>query len=717
MARPTGTTGVSTVPDGLRHCLRGPWPAALLGVLCFLNTLGNDFAYDDRPLVADNPRIHDLTDLRGLWLRDWWYPRDGDSEADPQRDRLYRPLTLFTFALNYAVSGASPAGYHVVNLALHAAVCLLAWHFAGRLTGDGAIASVMAVLFAVHPVHVEAVANVIGRSELLAALFLLIGLNWLLPRDGVAGPRRALAAALAFLAALTSKEPAVCYPAVALLVLYARHGRGCQSRRWWLMHAACLLLPLLVYLPLRYVALDHRLLGPPPSAALMNPLLTATVEQRVLGAFTVLGHYTRLLIIPARLSCDYGLAIIDPRAGFTGMTLLGTITASAALVGLAGFVRADSVRRQVAVLTALALASYVLISHTVRVLGPAVGERLMYWPSVPILTLGAAGIVQFWRRQCGAGRRLASSARLLALLGVAYVGVLGVRTVVRNRDWYNSLTLAARDVATYPQGAHLNRGYAMELMRQASDLRDPAAQRRQLELADAHLVQALKIEPAYPGALGLRARILAHFGDVAGATACAQSALFLSAYNRDALIALAQLEHPGEDPEQRVAALRVAADEHPDDAGAQLALGTALLDAGQPGAARVPLARAAAALPDNVDALQRLGQAQAVVGRDNEAIETFGRILALRPDDWSAHANVARLLVKRDPAAALQHAKRAHELAPDDLSAASNLAEVYMRTGQRELALELLRQIEQRLPEDGPFRKVVRERIRTVERR
>ena len=245
------------------------------------------------------------------------------------------------------------------------------------------------------------------------------------------------------------------------------------------------------------------------------------------------------------------------------MTLLGVLTAAGALTGVVGFVRGSAVWRRVALLTALALASYALMSNTLWILGPAVGERLIYWPSVPILALAAVGILQFWRQHCGRGGRLESSARVLAILGTSYVAVLGLRTVVRNRDWYDSLTLATRDVSTYPQSAHLNRGYAMELMRQASDLHDPAAQRRALQLADEHLVQALAIEPADPRALGLRARILVHLGDVRGATACVQSARLLDPHNHDALTALAQLEHPGEEPEQRLVALRAAADQRP----------------------------------------------------------------------------------------------------------------------------------------------------------
>lgn len=110
--------------------LLGPWLPTLMGALCLANSLSNRFAYDDHPLIVDNPRIQALTNLRDIWLSDWWYPAQGSSQADPQRDRLYRPLTLFTFALNHAVHELHPTGYHLVNVLLHAATCLLVWHLA-----------------------------------------------------------------------------------------------------------------------------------------------------------------------------------------------------------------------------------------------------------------------------------------------------------------------------------------------------------------------------------------------------------------------------------------------------------------------------------------------------------------------------------------------------------------------------------------------------------
>ena len=193
-----------------------------LGAVCFLNSIANDFVYDDVVIVRDNPRVRALSNFPGIWLSDWWQPQDRDQEVERRhRDRLYRPLTLFTVALNYAFGGLHPSGFHAVNVTLHAIVCLLVWLVVQRLFGDAAVSSCAALLFAVHPVHSEAVANVVGRAEILAALFMLLGLLVLLPVRRVPSWSRVAGAAVLFLAALFSKETAVCYFPVVLIVLHA----------------------------------------------------------------------------------------------------------------------------------------------------------------------------------------------------------------------------------------------------------------------------------------------------------------------------------------------------------------------------------------------------------------------------------------------------------------------------------------------------------------
>jgi Flp pilus assembly protein TadD len=690
----------------------GPWLPSLLAVLCFANSLPNDFAYDDCALVLDNPRIRSLTDTRALWLSDWWQLVENAPEANPQRDRLYRPLTLFTFALNYAVLGYRPAGYHLINVLLHAAVCALVWQFARRLTRDAASATIAAAAFAVHPVHVEAVANVVGRAELLATLFLLGGLLVLGPQ----GTRRTLLAAPFFLAALLAKETAICYPAVALLVLYWLGREQRHGWRWWLAQTAGLLPPLLVYFPLRYVALEHQLLRAEPVAVLMNPIGTATGLARVLAPLTVLGHYVRLLIAPANFSCDYGIAIVDPRQGVTLMTLLGLVTATAIVVGLCGLFHRGTYWPLVTLLTAMVVASYGLISNTVVLIGVALAERFMYWPSVPVLVLVGIGVVEFWRRYCTPGKVLAPSGRLLRVLGILLLAALGVRAVERNLDWASNMSLFGTDVRTHPEGAHLNKSYAVEILRCWRDLGGAESGNAGLKLALRYLNRALEIHPGYADALALRGQVRAQLGGVDGALLDLEAAIQLDPSHRGARQALAQLLYGG-DAETRLAALQARVDEAPEDAGAQHQLGKTLLEYGRTTEARQHLERAVALAPHDVEALRELGKALAVAQKNEQAIALFERVVALDPQDWQAHANLATLLAPRAPQQALEHARRAYQLQPGEPRNAINLAEAYVLNSQVPAAVALYQQVERQLDKDDPLRRVVSQRLAFLRQR
>jgi tetratricopeptide (TPR) repeat protein len=709
-------------PSGAgRRVLLRPWLPAVIGVLCFANIifLGNSFVYDDTYIVRDNPRLRDLSNLKAIWLSDWWHPpNDQAALPNPNRDRLYRPLTLFTYALNYAAGGLWPAGFHLVNVALHALACVLVWHFAQRLFGDAALSTCAALLFAVHPVHCEAVANIVGRAEILCALLLLAGLLILLPPTGTPGFTRALTAGLAFFAALLAKETAVCYPALALLALHARI-RLRPAPRWWLMHTAILLLPLVLYLPLRYVSLEQRLLRTPVTAGLFNPLRMAEPSGRVTGPLTILGHYTRLMIVPSRLSCDYGTAIVDPQAGPNAMTMLGGLTAAGGVAALVGYRRRPrSTWRQMAVATALLAASYVLISNTVLLIGVSLAERLMYWPSVPALLLVAAAVMWVWRNPCAEGRALHRVARLLRVCGILLLVVVGLRTVFRNLAWTSNAELFFTDVATYPQGAHLNKAAAGELIQLSTRIRDEDEYKRRRILAHAehYLIQALQIYPRYPGALRDRGRVHAILGDVEGAIRYFESALQLAPRDTASKEYLARLRGETQTKQARLDELLRQIQQRPDEPAPRKEVGQLLIELARPREALEHVKHAVRLAPEDTAALCLLGQVLMLHHESAEAIDVYEKVLLLDPNDWEAHTNLTALLARRDPAAALQHARQAHRLRPNDLHSNENLAEALAANELYQQALERYDLIRRGFPENHPYRAVIRDRIAELER-
>ena len=132
-----------------------------LALAVYATSLRNGFVYDDVGVILDRPDVQSLSNWKQL-LTSGWRP-----------NALYRPLSKFSLALDWAISGGIPWYFHLVNVILHALVTAGVWVLARRWIGLVG-ASVAGVLFAVHPVHVEAVANVVGRTEVLAAGFALL---------------------------------------------------------------------------------------------------------------------------------------------------------------------------------------------------------------------------------------------------------------------------------------------------------------------------------------------------------------------------------------------------------------------------------------------------------------------------------------------------------------------------------------------------------------
>lgn len=173
---------------------------SLFAAIVFANALSNGFVLDDRGILLGNPLVQQLGQSWRAFAMPYWPEALGAGQ--------YRPLGILGFAIDWRLSGGDPAWFHAVNVAWHALATFLVWRLARELMMPaGAIAC--AALFAVHPVHVEAVANVVGRLECMAAVFALGAL--------LAHRKSSWLALPLFALALLSKENAIV--AIALIVV------------------------------------------------------------------------------------------------------------------------------------------------------------------------------------------------------------------------------------------------------------------------------------------------------------------------------------------------------------------------------------------------------------------------------------------------------------------------------------------------------------------
>jgi tetratricopeptide (TPR) repeat protein len=470
--------------------LSHPGILSLVVVLAvFGRTLGNGFVFDDHPLVERNPVVRTLDPLSHLGASFWSRWETGSD--------YYRPLVTWSLALDRAVYGEAPWGYHLTNLLVHAGNVLLVFLLLRDL-GLPFAGGAGAVLFAVHPVQVEPVAFVLGRTDLLAVLFLLLTLRlYLRPRLGLS--------LLTLGMALLSKESAATFPVLALAADLLRRGRAGPGLRAEALRFARRLAP---YLALIAVCAAVRagvvgqLLGGsgPPEDAWRNPLTSAPLLARWLTAVVVASRYVALLLFPGRLSVDYGFDVVPLVHSPASPSFLVSAAGLVALAGAIGLIgRGSPVARFGAV---VATGTYLPMSHLLFPAPLVMAERFLYLPMLGACAIAAGALLHLTRPM----DPLAKRGWLTPVLTLALATPLAARSFVRCGDWRDDLTLFRAATASAPRSAMAWNNVGLEWLRRGDG---PAGERC--------FERAVEIHPGYVGAHVNRAVALRERGDLAGA--------------------------------------------------------------------------------------------------------------------------------------------------------------------------------------------------------
>ena len=274
-------------------------------MVVYANGLTGGFTYDDKAIVRDNPRLRAPERVAEIFTTQYFGGPRGTGTA-------YRPALLLSFAVQWWIHGAEPFAFHAVNVLLHVVATWLLAKLLLRLGLAPPAAVGAALVFAVHPIHVEAVTSVVGRGEtqaaVLALTFLLFALRF---ADG--GRRRGWMLALALFAyalASLTKESAVVAPGLLLLCLiWRREGslvaRGIGALRQGLpVYAGCAAVVGGVFWARAGVLGGPLKGGATGIFALENPLAPLGWGERAQNAAVLFFRYLGRLVLPVRLSAD-----------------------------------------------------------------------------------------------------------------------------------------------------------------------------------------------------------------------------------------------------------------------------------------------------------------------------------------------------------------------------------------------------------------------------
>jgi len=686
------------VPPGLGHGRLTRGTAALLaaiaGFAVFAPTLRYGFVWDDRATVLFNREIRSLANAPSFFTGHA-FSGAADALRDIQIVQYYRPVWVLSLAVDHALWGERASGYHLTNVFLHAlASGLTAW-LVFELVGCAMAAALAGTLFAVHPVHAEAVAWVSARNELLLCVFLQLAfIACVRLRRGAGAGARVLCLA-SFALALLSKETAVLFPAIVLLYEWAGRRAGKAPRtatRPWRRYGWALLLAAVAA---AFMAFRAGIVSPLP---VHEPLVTrlATAPGLVL-------QNLRLLFVPIGLKV---LHTFEPLSSpFSAAALLPAALLLGVLALLPSAFRFDV---NLGFGLGWILLALIPVSGLAALLQPTpIAERYLYLPSVGWAIAVGSLIAGVLRPAGGARATPRWPARALQAAALVAIPVLAAAALAHSRPWRSDLTLATRMCrdAKHSALAHSSLGLATYRLERWPE-------------AATEFGIAAGLRPSDPWSHYYLGCSLRRSGRLEPAERALRNAIGLGMRFAPAHLELGEtLEQAGRLEEaERECRAAIALDSSTVEAHA--ALGRVLYAARRYDEAERAYARALALRPDDARTRSNLGGLYMAMGRWDEAIAELERARTSEPGLAEAHFNLGSAYFVRRQLPEAERALRAGlALQPGAAEERITLGRVLLAQGRGDEAEREVHEALRSDPADSSLRRAAAQALGEAARR
>ena len=610
--------------------------------------LWGGFVWDDNTYVKVDP----VRDLSGLW-QIWFSPSALEEDH-------YWPLVYTTFWLEHKLWGFDPTGYHIVNVLLHLANTLLLWHLLRRLAVPGAW--VVAAVFAVHPLHVESVAWIIERKDVLSGLFYLGALLAWLRFVEQANPRWYVGSLVLYATGLLSKSIVVTLPASLLIWPWWKQGRVTST-------------DLLRLVPFFAVGLIITVGDLSFYWSGSSTSFDYSFAERTLIAARALWFYAGKLLWPTNLAVIYprwDIHIAEPLAwGY----LVGAVVLVVALwhfrPRLGRGPLAGALFFAITLSPTLGFVDYNYMGYAF------VADRYQYLAGIGVMAVVIGAAAYGIHRLSGLWQKGALGGAAVVLI------LLGLLTWRQASIYRDDETLNRHIIALNPQArnAHLNLGKALY------------DQERYEEAREAAHVAVERAPNSFKAHSNLGA-VLSELGRLEEAENHLRRALALNPQARDAYLNLGDALHKQGRYKEALKVGRVAVEQDPDSFEAYVNLGVILNALGRFEEAETHLRRALALNPQARDAHLNLGDALHRQGRYEEALEVARVVVDQDSDSFEAYINLGITFVALERfEEAETHLSRAIALNPSHTEALYALAKLRFRQQYYDEMLKLYQQI------------------------
>lgn len=478
----------------------------ILGIIAFLiysNTLSHEYTLDDYSAIKENfvtkKGVAGLGDIFTKHYRYGYWNSPGT---------LYRPMSLAMFAVEWQIAEDSPGFYHFMNVLLYAFTAFfLFWTLVKLLPEKGLLIPFLTTLiFVAHPLHVEVVANIKSRDEILSFLFCIGAIYsfWkYLKFDNIKWLFIALGA---YTIAMFSKESAITFLAVYPLIGYFFLKKDIPSS---ITKSIPFIAPVAFYLLVRKAVLGSMFAGASDVPVLDNAIASASGKGEELStAFLFAGKYLKNLFVPYPLGSDFGYPEFIP-TGWGDWRVLVTflLFAGAGVFALLNFRKRSLWSFSILYF----LITFSIFSNMIILIGTSYGDRLMYVPSLGFALALAYAIVlvskvnpEDLKYKIKSLSDFFKKYTMPLAIGGVIALVFSAMTIMRNPVWENSFTLYDADIKVAPNSAKLNYHYGLELNKKGIAATDPNTKGQFWDQAMFRFNRALELYPNYSDAYGQR---------------------------------------------------------------------------------------------------------------------------------------------------------------------------------------------------------------------
>lgn len=510
---PAYTGGIAPVTLFAQPFWKNYWIAALLLTgICFalyFPTLGYEFVLDDKIVIEDNQ----YTKKGFAGIREILSTESFQGYFGEQKDLLvgarYRPLSIVTFAIEYQFFGLNPRPGHFTNILLYALSVLLVLAILALLfpLKEGrkwywSVPFIATLLYVLHPLHTEVVANIKGRDEIMTMMGAFGAMYLTLKYIHTNKSYWLVASGLVFFLALLSKENALTFLAVIPATTYFFTKTPLRKN---LTSLVPLLIASVVYLVIRYQVIGYFLSSGKEVTSLMNnPFVEMTSSEKFATIFYTLGLYFKLMFFPHSLTHDYyPYQIPIMNWGKAGTLLSFVLYAGLALVAAYGWKR----KWLLSYAIWFYLATISIVSNMLFPVGTFMNERFIYISSFAFCLIGA------WFAVEQIPKYSKVNWKGISLIGLALTFVFATgftwKTIDRIPAWKDGYTLNSEAIKVSVNSARANNFMGTAIFNKYKEETDEAKKLALLDEAEPYIDRALEIHPIYGDGLTMKAGVAA----------------------------------------------------------------------------------------------------------------------------------------------------------------------------------------------------------------